>query len=274
MSAPVLTDGTTSVSLWQAQEDKAETTGDVDVTNAPAYDSEEVLLTGLTKQEEVSLSGTATGNRLSAMSEYSDDSVTALAEWVQLAMAMVNGSQGRGFDLTSTERDRTIPCVIGSFGWTREEGAPLEVQWDISLKRGEGVMGKKAVSPGEADPGGPMTLDGIDLQQPLDFREQKQQNFDPAPLTLADTPDDTVQAADSGAERRITITGKHSGSIAERKSFDDSIRALIGQDMVVEYRSPFPGHTIDVMVDSFESTRESGWTRLGEYSLELVEGVK
>lgn len=273
MSNPVLTDGNTSVTLWQAQEDKSNIQGEVDAQNPPTLDSEDALLSGLTIQEDVELTGLATGLRLSRQSGYSDDPKVALAEWVQNAIAFVNGNQGTGYTLQSTERDREIPGVVGSFGWVRSEGSPFEVDWDITFNRGEGVMAKSPIDPGPAQPQSVATLDGEELQGMKQWREQKQQKFDPAPVTLADSPDSTLQAADSGALRRIIITGTYTGSIAERKAFDEHFQNLVGQDAIVPYQSAFPGHELDVMVNNYESTREAGQTRLGSYSLELYEGV-
>lgn len=273
MSNPVLTDGDTSATLWQAQEDKSNLQGEVDVQNPPTLDSDDALLSGLTIQEDVELTGKTTGLRLSRQSGYSNDPKVALAEWVQKAIAFVNGNQGTGYTLQSTERDRSIPGVVASFGWVRSEGSPLEVDWDITFKRGEGVMASEPISTGPAQPQSTATLDGMNLQHLKQWREQKQQSFDPAPVTLADSADSTIQAADSGAIRRIILTGTYTGTIAERKQFDNKFQNLVGQDEIVTYQSAFPGHSLDVMVSSYESTREAGHTRLGSYTLELYQGV-
>jgi hypothetical protein len=266
-------EGNRTVDLWQAQEDRDERDANLDISAFAGSNSDETFLAGLTQQHEAQVTGTATGFRLARQPDYSDDPVLALAEWVQEMMAFVNGKQGTGLTLEHDERGLTRSIIAKSFGWTRESGAKYEVSWDFAFRIGEGVMVSEEPTPREAYKQSTWALDGIDLQHPIDYREEKREQLTTAPMVFADTPEENVVKEDSAPVRTIRINGRHTGTRSERNQFDDQIRSLIGQDTIVTYESAFPGHDLDVMVNSYESTREAGLTRLGEYSLELIQGV-
>lgn len=265
--------GSKSVDLWQVQEDKEERDGNVDVAGIPTFDSEETYLSGFTQQHKGEVTGKATGFRLSNQSGYSNDPVTALAEWVQEVMALVNGKQGTGFTLTHDERGDTYNVVLKNFAWTRSSGAKFEVEWDMSFRIGEGIMVQEDTTPGTANPSSTWSLDGNDLHHPLQYREQKKERFETAPMAFADSAEENLQESTSGPIRSISINARYTGPKSERNTFDQTMRGLIGQDTIVTYSSGFPGHDLDVMVNRYESTREAGITKVGEYSLELIEGV-
>jgi hypothetical protein len=91
-------------------------------------------------------------------------------------------------------------------------------------------------------------------------------------MAYASSPSENLIKDTAGATRRITIVGRATGTKTERNSFDQAIRDHIGQDTTVSYQTAFPGHSLDVMVANYESSRQAGRTRLGEYSLDLIEG--
>lgn len=263
----------TTVDLWQVQEDQDSRDGNVDVADIPSFDADESYVSGLTQQHEGTLSGLATGNRLSRQSGYSDDPVTALAEWVQRVMALHNGQQGTGLTLTHDVRNQSVNVVLSTFGWTRTAGDSLELEWNMEFRIGEGVMVDGETAANTAAPSSTWSLDGRDLQHPMQYREEKSQRVEVAEMAYADSPEENLVKDRSGVTRSITITGRHTGSRSERKAFDDHLRSLIGQDQIVTYQSAFPGHALDVMVNRYDSLLEAGITRQGRYQLELIEGT-
>ena len=265
--------GNMSVDLWQVQEDREKSDGFVDATASPSFDSDEAFLSGLTRQQQSEVTGKATAIRLSNQAGYSDDPVTALAEWVQEVMALINGKQGTGFELVHDERGETINIVLEDFAWTRSAGARFEVDWDMKLRVGEGIMVQEDTAPNPANPSSSWSLDGDDLHKPIQYREQKKMQFKPTPIAFASSPEENLQEATSGALRTVTISAEYTGPVPERNSFDQTMKGLIGQDQLVTYSSAFPGHELSVMVNNYESTQEAGITKHGEYSLELIEGV-
>ena len=264
--------------LWQANEYRLESTGNVRVDSIYGEDEEEVILTGLEREEVVKLTGHAAGTRLMQEPGYSDDPLVALAEWVAEAASYVNGQQGSGWDFYDGLRDREINVVLESFGWQRQAGDKYQVQWDLQGIWGRGMMPSEQspvpdVDPGTADdPKTTATLDGIDLGSVQSWRQQKSQEIGSYRLALADAGDSEV-LAETGAFREITLVGEYSDTTGmTMNDFDSAMMDLIGQDIVVEYESAFPGRTLDVMVREYDSLREAGLTRRGDYVLSLVVG--
>lgn len=267
------TSGGQTVDLWQIQEDRDERDGMVDVAAMPTFDSEETYLSGMTEVHNTSISGIATGNRLSNQSQYSSDSVTALAEWVQEVMALVDGKQGTGYSLTHDERGLDVNVILESFAWTRSGGERFQIEWDLEYQIGEGIMVNEEPTPNEANPSTSWSLDGRDLQSPIQYREEKRQRLETDEMLFAESAEENVISDQSSPIRTVTINGRHKGTRSERQAFDQHFRNLIGQDNIVTYQSAFPGHSLDVMVNKYESVLEAGRTRVGEYTLELIEGT-
>lgn len=273
MSKPTITNRETgkSLDLVHVQDDKVTTQGQVEGMSVYYDDSDENYLYSLAMDEEISMTGIASGMYLSNQSGYSSDPSTALFEWFQKLLSLVNGNQGIGWDLDSTERDRTNIGVIESAGWQVNEAEPYLGQWDITFKRGEGVEGAEDTSPGSVSVSEDWTLDGNDLGHLVSLREEKLQKWNQYEMALSESASENIQTTKTGAKRRITISGRIVGE-TQKNQFDNAMRDLISKDQVFTYDSGVPGHTLTVMPREFDSTRQAGWTRLGEYGLVLEEG--
>jgi len=156
------------------------------------------------------------------------------------------------------------------FGWQRAPGAKYEVDWDMSLKVGNSLMSSTYTAPDEVSPTSTWRLDGETLPQVTAYRQQKRQELNTYPIAFAN-PDENEVLADSGAIRQIIIRGEVSDSTG-LNTFDQRIQSLIGRDVTVDFESAWPGRTKEVMVRSFDGTREAGYTRRGEFTIEMVEG--
>lgn len=255
--------------LWQTQENISDSLGNVRIDAVYGDDSEDALLTGLESIENVEYTGIATGNRLALQDDRPDDPLQALAEWVVEAETYVNGQQGTGWSLQDDERGDTRNVVLRNFGWQRNRAEKYQVSWDMAALWGRGMMEPNDTTPQPVTPSQSWSLDGHDLQYVDSYRQQKQQEVTPYPIAYADAGDNEVLAK-GGATRRIMIVGSVESN---RNSFDSTMQSLIGQDNIVTFSEGFPGRDLDVMVQKYESTREAGWTRFGDYMLELVEGV-
>lgn len=272
------TTGNRSTTLWNAQDDQREVQGNTRVDAPPTFQSDEALLTQLEGQEQFSLSGIATGNRISNQSGYSDDPLTALAEWVVEYEAYCNGQQGDGHTLSLPHRNLTYNGAISNISWEREAGAKYEVRWQLTFKRGRALQSPNDTSLDSVSPTSNAYLDdgNIYLHNIERKRVSKKQKIKTYPVAYAD-PGDNELLDKSGVVRRWTVIGSVENDTGdpddERNQIDADIRALVGQDTAVTFTEPFPGRTKTVMVDSYETTREAGVTRLGKYALELVEGV-
>ena len=258
--------------LWNVQEWRDSSNGSVRIDAIYGDNAEQTLLTGLESVEEIEITGTASGYRLANEGGYSNDPVTALAEWVAEVESYVNGRQGEGWTLEDTRTGDTQNSIIELFGFQREAGAKYEVSWDLSMVNAQAMMADSPSSPEDVSPSTTATLDGIDLDSVDVWREQKRQDVEVYPIAFAQEGENEA-LANSGAYRQVMIRGERTGTYQERGDFDDSMKSLIGQDNIVTYSSSFPGREMDVMVKEYESTEEAGLTRIGEYILELVEGT-
>lgn len=236
-------------------------------------DSSRTLLTSLESQETFEYTGIATGMRLSTVSGYSDEPLTALAEWVAEFETLVNGAQGDGYTLDDTNRDRTENVTLESVGWTRNEGEKYQANWDVAVEWANPIMPDRSTAPTPVDPWeGPSVIDGMDVENIQSAREMKKQSIEQYLIAYAD-PGENEALSDGGAIRQIIIRGDATGSAVDRRDFDDHFLSLTGQDELVTYEAAFPGRELDVMVKNYESTQEAGLTRKNEYIIELIEGV-
>lgn len=255
--------------LWNVQEDISQSKGEVRVDSIYGEDSDLTLLTGLERLEKITMTGRATGIRLSRQTGYSSDPNTALAEWIVEMETFINANQGTGYTLTNNERSASKNVVIESFGWQRKPTEKYEASWDMTVHWATGMMADINTSPPAVSPSQSWSLDGIDLGNQVMVRHDKQQEIDPYPIAYADAGENET-LAQSGAVRQITIRGSINKN---RNTFDGNIQSLIGQDTIVTFSEAFPGRDLGVMIKEFESTREAGYTRVGEYSLTLIEGT-
>lgn len=266
-------DGATSLTLWQAQTAEVSTLGAVSATPVQGEDSEQTFLTSIEQSGTLRYSGVVTGNRLSRQSGYSSDPVTALAEWVLDAERYVDGAQGTGYDLTDTRTGRTRRGVIGSFEWTRAAGAPLQVEYNLSVTLGEGADPTGVTAPDPIGTETALSVGGETIDTYREIQVSKSEETDPVRRAFADTPSDNDVLTEGGAQREITVVGRVSGVKADRLAFDDALRSTIGADEFVTVTEPFTGRVFTGMINDFESSDEAGVTRLGDFALTVVEGA-
>jgi len=274
-SVDVTTQDGHEYTLRNIQTDNDSTDGMVDVTPFVTFDSDEAFLVSMTQQERFQWTGQVSGGSLSADPDYADDPHTAVAEWVQRFMATVNGSQGEGHTIEHGVRGMDpINVVFEDAGWSVSGGERAFATWNATARRGEGVMVSANETVLEADPGSEWSLDGVGLGRLRELRESKRQQINEVETLLADDPGENLIYSNGGVVRNVTITGVVTGSADERLAFDNEIKSRAGVDETYTYSSPFPGHELSVMVDSYDSDLEAGAANQTEYSLELVEGTK
>lgn len=267
---PVAIDG---VDLYQAQESELASQANVNVTSIPTLGADEQIITALERQESPALSGTTTGIRLSGLSEYSSDPVTALAEWTQEFESLCNEAQGSGWTLVDDERNDSIQVLVTEAGWTRvETGAALEVGWTLQGERGDGVLNDQARSPTGASPNTVETLDGTDLGSVDEKRTTITAEMGVFPIALGDASDSVI-TPEGGQVREVSMSGRIGGSTSELRSFDDTLRGLVGGNTQATYQTAFPGTTHDVVVGDYASTFAAGDPHTLRYTLTLYEGL-
>lgn len=260
-----------STTLYNAEESQTSTDGQTDEYNVVETDSDETILLSMTSQESVTYSGRVSGMRIAQDSSYSNDYRTALAEWVAEIETFVNGKQGSGYTLDDTNRGDTKNVVLDSVGWQQNEGEALSVSYDLAGLWAQGMMASTTRSPDAVSPSNSWSLAGHSLGGNVSHRQQKRQQLEYYAFPLSNPGEDEV-LAESGAVRTVTIRGRVS-DVEGSDSFDDTMQNNTGTNSLVTFSSAFPGRDLDVMIKSYDSFREAGWTQLGEYALELVEGI-
>lgn len=273
MTNPTLTNRETgkSLDLLHTQDDASTTKAGVEGSSVYYDDSGETYLYSLDVMENNELTGLASGIYLSNQSGYSNDPEVALYEWCQELMSLVNGNQGEGWDLDSTERGRTTRGVIETVGWQVNKGERHIAQWDVSFIRGEAIKGAEDTEPNAVSPSESWDLDDLDLGKMVSYREEKSQKWNEYKVAMPDDAGENIATTETGARRRCIISGEVVGE-SNRNTFDDSIRSKMGVDTTYTFNTGVPGHTLTVMPEEFDSTRTAGMTRYGEYRLVLREG--
>lgn len=265
---PVTCDG---LDLVGADESTSATEAQVDVTSPPGESPDENIIVSLTSQETASLAGRATALRLAQRADYSGDPVTALSDWVQRFVSLIQ-DQDTTWPLADDERGRSTDVAIETLSWTRSAGAPLDVRWSLEARRGEGVGATGSRAPTTTTPQATTSLGGTDLETVREKRTELTTELSTTPLAYADESE-TVLVPQSGVVRRITLTGFVSGSPSALRSFGDTMRSYLGTDATVRYQTAFPGTAHDVLVANYSDTHNAGDPARLEYSAELLEGV-
>ncbi|MFB6284576.1 MAG: hypothetical protein ABEK59_11735 [Halobacteria archaeon] len=186
-------------------------------------------------------------------------------------MAKVNGNQGTGYTLDDDDRNTQRNVMLDSVSWQRNKGAPYELTWNVSGLWGDGRDASGGGGTPNVSPGGDYKIGGNVLDEVESVREERSQKIELYQLALADPGGNDILSK-SGSKREITIKGSAIGDSSTRNTFNSNLLNLLGQDKIVEYEAAFPGRTLDVMVTFYESTRESGLTRKGEFMIQMMEG--
>lgn len=262
-------DGAQTIRLWNARVTERNVSGETNAQGIYYSGSDETLISDFKSKEEGSIVGTASANRLSNQSEFSNDRVTALGEFVQKLMTAVAPKQGTGWELTDPSRGDTINLYVESVEWQRNEADPYQCQYTVNWKRGQGMGSGELPGAGPVSPQSTATLDGVELGALQSWSEKREQDLKVYALTLEDLSNNTVRV-DSGVKRRITIRGRPTDT---RNDIEALAENLKGSDETVTYQSAFPGEAIEVALESYDSTREQQWTNLGEYGMQLIEGT-
>jgi hypothetical protein len=261
-----------TLTLYQTQTAERSTVGAVQASSLSGGDSQATYLSAIEQSGRLRYSGLLTGFRLSNQSGYSSDPRTALVEWTLQAEAFVDGAQGAGYEFTDTETNTTRSGVIESFEWSIRGGAPFEVEFNFSVVRGEGADPVGESVPDSIGSATDLVIDGQTVDTYRELQVEKSEEADEFRRAFADSPDDNDVLTDGGVTREITVVGRVSGDANTRLAFDDAVSASIGDDAFITISEPFTGRTFTGMINDYESSREAGITRLGDFSVTVIEG--
>jgi hypothetical protein len=263
----------TSLELVNGQTLRRDRQGSVDASPFTGDDSEDTYLTSLQNDGRVEVQGAATGLRLARSGNWDSDPLVAVGEFAATLDAFVNGAPGNGYTLSLDYRNQSVTGVPESVSWTARGGEPYEMGYSLVFLVGDAVGLSEPVLPDTETAGGDLVVNGTTVDTFREFQSEKQQPLNLARVAFADSPEDNVVTTEGGVTRTVTATGQVAGDATARNTFDDNLRATIGQDTIVTLEDPFTGRDYFGMMRSYESTDEAGLSRLGEFGLEFVEGT-
>lgn len=260
--------------LYQVQMSEDNTQGSVDTFSAPGQTSDEAFISVLSEQETFSLTGLVTAPGLSGTTTpnaYSSDWRTALSEYAQRGEAFAHSAQNTGYTLEDRSRSRTsLNVCIESLSWTYARGAINELSYELTLKRGEGLLPDDPISIGSATPGGVTTQPTLGGETLRGFERlgmtKTMGELNVAEIAFASDAGENLITADQGTTRTWTFRGRHpepgpGDTHPTGDEFDDNIRALL-DDNTKTFATVFPGYSPSVKVTGFKSPRE--WKDGGE----------
>jgi hypothetical protein len=221
------------------------------------------------------MEGTVTAPKLSQDSAFSSDWRQALAEWIVKFESFCYELQGAGYDLVDNNRNKTVAVVLERTQWRLTAGAPYEIEWEIEVRLGEGVLPQDARTEKTANVQTSMTVPasvgGFDLPGLRDLTVERSFEVNENALAFEDTAENNLIVADSGVSHRIRYRGEFAGTATERQQFDSDINSLIG-DEGRTFQTRFPGYSVDGVVLTFRSDFQAQFAgNKHNYELEFLE---
>lgn len=235
---------------------------------------DDTVLSVLSSEGRLTIEGTTVGQqRITDGTTSKTDPTAAVAEWVADFEAWVNSTQANeGYTLRNELTDETENITPEAISWRRGAGEYQSVAWTAELELGGDIGGDLGIDPATVSPGGTDSFDDIDLPYIYDRRVDKSVQLDTIQELLADSPSDNRVVQSQGAVKRTTLLGRYEGTWSEMRAFDDKLIDRVGDGETYQFESAFPGETLEAAIGSYESTREAGITRKGDYVLELIAG--
>lgn len=293
--------------LWNAEQYRTDNTAELRQDNIPTQGIQDTLLASFQSREEFSLNGTATGNRLSNFGFTSDYPRKALMEWITRFESLCTELQGVGYlyndDVVSRyfnplDDDSEGGVLVETCSWTYEEGSPFDVEWNIDLFRGRGVMDSDTRNRSEyiqdqqreweddignsyqsayddamlyEDGGKSYPLGNIEQQ-----RVEINVDFDVFELVNSE-PGENLIVPTSGAVARINIQGSITRSeFNSRAAFiefcNEPQKKWVGQNQDVILRDVFMDREYEGQLQDFNTTWSAEQNEVVDYNLELVTG--
>jgi len=263
--------GFKSVRLWNGQ--RLGKTFDADEQIYAPASLDDTVLSILSDEGRIEVDGITAGQqRIDAGKTGKSDPVDAVAEWVAELEAYVNSTQANeGYTLRNSYTNSTENVTPRAIGWSQNEGEYQSVNWNLTLEIGGDLGGDLGITPDSVSPGGVDTFDGLTLPGIVERRVDKTVSLDVTQELLSDTGENNV-FQNGGAVKTITLVGQVEKTLSEMEAFDRQFRDRTGDGEAYTFESAFPGLAYDAAILSYESTREAGLTRRGEYVLELAAG--
>lgn len=261
-----------SIPLFNVQQNRNSTNSQPDIDSIYSHASDQAFIVTLEQTGSLTINGRASGIRISNHSDYSNDPLTALAEYAAELIAHIDGQQGTGFRIENDHTGRDTNCILEEVTIIRRRAEKYEFDYSIEARKGrQSFMLVSVIDPDSVNPSSGADLGGLDLHEIEEIMWTVKQNLHVSTYAKRDASENEV-VAQSGAELHITIRGSIPGDESTRKNFDTTIADHIGKNNATTFNSAFPGTSHEVVVLSHDAAREAGRTKIGQYEIDLVEG--
>ena len=141
------------VGLWGVEKSRTDAKTNLNVSNVPGMSPDEAILGGFLGNEEFSVSGKASANRLAGGTRDTNTGLnrltgvkeTALKEYALRLESLATSGQGVGYEYEDPRRDvvftpsDTGGILVKSVDWERTKGDPYTLEWNVDCVRAKGV---------------------------------------------------------------------------------------------------------------------------------------
>jgi len=250
--------------LFLADDTGKDVTNEINRTQVPYRQPEDNINFAMGQEESVSISGTATVDIANQSDVYSDGD-PGLAEWVQDIFS-ITGAQGRSHTITDNLNDETFQGYIKRFNFQQGYPNDEDINWDMQLVRGQGLIPYNKTSPKVSNISGVAKLDGHELGSPTSLSMSKDVETKTTVI-----PDPT---GDKGAEQNFIsengVTYQFDFSFKSRRNqLLDDIREMRELDASYTLETPFPGASYEVQVQDLSLNRDT--ENPAEWDLTLIQ---
>lgn len=232
----------------------------------------------ITRSRTRSLRGRVTAPRRTANDVNTDDWLQALANYVDELEAHCDEFQGSpGYTFEDTLRDESFRVVFEGVTWTLTQGSPFEVEYQIDLLIGRGVLESRPIDLRNPTVNTSLDVaarvDGNDLPGLRQLEVSRSLQFDENAIYGDDTAENNEIVAEEGTRHELTFEGTHTGTFAERAAADDALQTLIGNEQVT-LETRFPGYSLDGFVLGYDSNLEQRFADTHhQFTLRFMEGT-
>jgi len=235
-----------------------------------------------TRERERRLQGRVTAPRRARNDTSTSDWEQSLANYIDELEAHCDEFQGYGSDaytFTDGIRSESFTVVFQNVEWTLTQGRPYDIDYELTLLIGRGVMESEAIRPRNPTVNTGMsvaaTVDGNDLPGLRQMRVSRNIEYDVNAIYNKDTAENNDIVPTEGTKQQVVFEGTHTGTDSLRASADSTLQGLIGTDNPVALVTRFPGYTLSGFVTAYDSNLESRFgSNSHHFRLEFIEGVK
>lgn len=271
-----ITDGTNTLEFRQAQTDEDQREAVADITAELGVDRPP-LVHVRSRERTRTVEGRVTAPSAARDDATTDNWRTALARYVARLEAFCTDHQGLGYTFEDDLRDKQFPVVYHRLAWRLSGGQPYEVQFELELATGEGVLPGQPLTIPNVSPDTSLPtaarVDGVDLPGLRQLSVERAFEYEVDPLYDKSTASNNQVRATSGVQHRIQFQGTHTGDRTTRRQADDELQALIGAGEL-DFETRFPGYTKTGKVLNYETTDEAGFAdNQHHYTLSFLEAI-